>query len=278
MIYYIKNPELCHYGIKGMKWGVRHDPERVGRRRVNVGKKTANKRRGLSKGQKIALGIAAVAAVAGTGVVLYKTGAFSKLSALGKKAIANNINVKDELSTVGTAKSIADRINPHIEMCNFNSFIAGLPSNLNLSLKSDLNGKYEKGVTEFLNKALKNPEDHIFDTIPPVVYKDKERLSSTILRIAKNTEGASGQISSDLITGGGHAFNWKVENGNVKYFDTLVRHYNSDGKIVTGPLEDASGHISRISGINGKIIRLDNITEDDLHIDYIDTICDHLKK
>lgn len=39
MTYYIANTpysdgDICHYGIKGMKWGVRRTPEQLGRRRA----------------------------------------------------------------------------------------------------------------------------------------------------------------------------------------------------------------------------------------------------
>lgn len=37
------NDYLMHYGVKGMKWGVRHDQPSVGRRYSNWGKKTSNK-------------------------------------------------------------------------------------------------------------------------------------------------------------------------------------------------------------------------------------------
>lgn len=69
-----------HYGIKGMRWGVRKD-------RQTSDKSTGEKKRGLSRGQKIALGVAAVA-VAGT--VLYKTGNFDKVAAAGKRAITRS--------------------------------------------------------------------------------------------------------------------------------------------------------------------------------------------
>lgn len=35
---YYYEPYLMHYGVKGMKWGVRHDYEPVGRERVKVSK------------------------------------------------------------------------------------------------------------------------------------------------------------------------------------------------------------------------------------------------
>ena len=52
------NTYLYHYGVKGMKWGIRHDPERVGRSRGSA--KSKKNKKGLTKATKIFLGAAAV--------------------------------------------------------------------------------------------------------------------------------------------------------------------------------------------------------------------------
>lgn len=63
-----RNDYLMHYGIKGMKWGVRHDPERVG-------SASNNGRRGLSDRQKTALKVAA-----GTALVVGGTVALARIN------------------------------------------------------------------------------------------------------------------------------------------------------------------------------------------------------
>lgn len=67
----ISEDYLMHYGVKGMKWGVRHDPERVGRNRQSSSKlknKTKKKRK-LSERQKRIIKIGAV--VVGSALAYY---------------------------------------------------------------------------------------------------------------------------------------------------------------------------------------------------------------
>lgn len=92
--------ELYHHGVKGMKWGVRKEYVPKGRKKASGSQDTEKKRKGLSRNQKIALGIAAVAV---TGVVLYKTGSFDKIAQIGK----NTVNGSDILS----AKAVGNAVN-----------------------------------------------------------------------------------------------------------------------------------------------------------------------
>ena len=51
----ISEDYLMHYGVKGMKWGVRHDPERVGRTRRQAIKDAGGWRKSSKDGLKGAL-------------------------------------------------------------------------------------------------------------------------------------------------------------------------------------------------------------------------------
>lgn len=98
---------LIHHGVKGMRWGVRKEYVPKGRKKASDGTSPEKeKHKGLSRNQKIALGVAAVAV---TGAVLYKTGQFDKIAEIGKAAAKSNgtvngIDVGQTISSV-TKKS-----------------------------------------------------------------------------------------------------------------------------------------------------------------------------
>ena len=227
MIYYIENPELYHYGVKGMKWGVRHDPERVGRRRVNAGKKAANKRRGLSKGQKIALGLAAVAAITGTSIYLYKTGKFDKLALLGKQAspIFGNPNllsteVKDGLKKV---KDFNLAYRPDASNCR-------QATSEFLCKKAGIDCKAKPA--EIINGAVKTGKDphDLFpeslvnqDMIPRKALQSENNFNSwfaTRFKSLCGDEDGFGSLTINLNKRMRHNLSWEVENGQFSIIDT----------------------------------------------------------
>lgn len=71
---------LMHYGVKGMKWGVRHDPERTG---------SSSGRKKMSTAKKVAIGVAVAAAVGGASYYAIKTHKYNKAAHVAVKRILN---------------------------------------------------------------------------------------------------------------------------------------------------------------------------------------------
>lgn len=84
--FYIRQPdELYHYGVKGMRWGVRHDPERTGRRTGGSSGSRSSSKKKMSTAKKVAIGVGVAAAVAGVSyaaVKTHKTSVYNKAARL----------------------------------------------------------------------------------------------------------------------------------------------------------------------------------------------------
>lgn len=91
--------ELYHHGVKGMKWGVRKEYVPKGRKKAS-GSRAEEKKRGLSRGAKIAIGAATAAAIIGGSYYLYKTGKFDKLAEIGKNAVDSQFGGKSSSSVI----------------------------------------------------------------------------------------------------------------------------------------------------------------------------------
>lgn len=152
------NDYLAHHGVKGQKWGVRHDPERVGRRSA---------RKGLSKGAKIALGVgASVVGAAALGYGAHKTGLDARAAGEATKAVFRL--TKNGLKTAAKMKEA----------------------------KSESKSKIGKAIYKSANDALnrdKNRKIYGDKVIKPDKYDKIKNASKTI---ASGTKKASKNIVS----------------------------------------------------------------------------------
>lgn len=113
---------LMHYGVKGMKWGIRHDPERKGRETSSL--KLSDKQKKILK--RIAIGTAIVGGLVGAGVLysnIQNRKALARYIESGRKVVESKLretanrgldnDINDGIKLKSLSKEQVSAINDH---------------------------------------------------------------------------------------------------------------------------------------------------------------------
>ena len=231
-----ESSSLSHFGVKGMKWGVRKEYRPSGRGRAS-GDKTLSTSRGKhpqvvgnlkSNSISAALAVANIftlglASFAAQGVAAYKS--IQELEAEGKRASMQ------ESTFVMNKKQKPTTIEQDIKVCNpkFNGLANGYINNCaNVTMTYELRRRgydvtakplFGGRATEETNKLFGNPKTTSmkpsYEKVNTVKPADQVRTS-----IGKQPVGARGAIRVRYEgVGMGHIFNWEMTSTGVRFVD-----------------------------------------------------------
>lgn len=218
--------DVYHHGVKGMKWGVRHDRKRLGRRAGSKSEESSTGNTGFQltdkqkRALKIGAGIAAGVLVAYGGYKLNQMGTFDVLKEKGAAALAV------DKPQVDLSRSLAS--NPHASH-GINCGPAGISGVIQRAFgvsaePYDMSISYAefRPTVERCFKGCKVVEPFNSSTI-----SSAEKASAFIKkRFSKNGEDADGLLAfpvRDVLSHNNtpltHNISWQIRNGEVRFYD-----------------------------------------------------------
>ena len=245
--------ELYHYGVKGMKWGIRkkykpHPRKPAKKQDDNDESKSKFKLTDKQKkALKIGAAVAATALVAYGGYKLYQNreGIANNLYSMNMKRKMGKKNMdfinSDANKYLGKGKQIVEGMDLDVDIETGFNKLSSTPSSISQAIKGgNPTGSRTNCRACAVNAFMRlTGRDTVALDIPGGSFSDainacfngakitemynptKERITNNILR--KYKEGDVGAIASTFRLRGDdfeHAYNWKIEQGAVKFFDS----------------------------------------------------------
>lgn len=221
---------IMHYGVLGMKWGVRKDRKTSGKSKKKRKKMTDKQKKYI----KIGAAVAATALLAYGGYKLYKTGNADFLIGKGKDLVGGLLGSSNAVNKESIAK-VVKSVNPlkgTVEG-NMNCTFCSVASVLQLKgiNATALGTDSGQSLFDVITTSFKNSHDAL-----KAVSGSRVKSASDMAKILEKrfSDGTVGVVSIPTTSGKGHAFNWAIEKGKAIFFDSQLG------------LSDASSHFSLV--------------------------------
>lgn len=228
---YYYEPYLMHYGVKGMKWGVRHDYEPVGRESKSKSKsKSQQERRHLTAKQKryikIGLAVTGTTLAAYGGYKLYQSGILQNAVASRKasKQLYGDIGdfVSEGVQSASKSKysSLLGKVNPNRGNPNYDNnctycAVATYLRSIGRSVEARDTGRKPQILGGVADNVFKNPR--IIDGSAGTFGKSVDDASNMLVK--KFGNNAAGAVGINFKNGKGHTFNFFIDDGVVTFVD-----------------------------------------------------------